>query len=303
MSTIKNTMPLLSSWVLATAVLCGPALASPRPQQPGAHQHGEQKKETTLEEQVVELRAKVARLEAALQMNHQGQSTKPAASGQPQSSHAQTATRPATGGQMGGMGMMKGMGKSGGMGKMQGMGGMGKMKSGGMGAMQGMGQSDSAMTMGMDMGRMKRMRMMGKMTRGEQPQPAAVMSSLPGFPGASHIYHIGAAGHFLDHADAVGLSQEQRKQLAVVHQKSQLRQNDFERKIEQAEQELWVLTSAGEPDANAIATKVREIATIQAQMRLAFIKSVGDAAKVLTEPQRRALVGEHQEGAHQDTKK
>jgi len=140
---------------------------------------------------------------------------------------------------------------------------------------------------------MKRMSMMGKMGRGSEPPRAAVMSALPGFPGASHIYHIGASDHFLDYADALMLTQDQLKQLAQVHEESQLQQNDFERRLEQAEQELWVLTSAGEPDAEGVAAKVREVGMIQADMRLAFIRSVGKAAKLLTDEQRQRLVGEY----------
>jgi hypothetical protein len=59
--------------------------------------------------------------------------------------------------------------------------------------------------MGMDkgmMGGMDSMCCMGAM--GKAPgagTPMAMPSALPGFPGASHLYHVGAGGFFLDYAD------------------------------------------------------------------------------------------------------
>ena len=123
-------------------------------------------------------------------------------------------------------------------------------------------------------------------------EPAAMLSRLPGFPGASHIYHIGASGFFLDHGHHVDLSMEQRKGLAQIQEKSLLEQASFDRRNAQAEQELWVLTSAAEPDASKIEAKVREIATLTAEQRLSFIQSVGKAAETLTDEQRRALAGD-----------
>lgn len=199
----------------------------------------------------------------------------------------------------GGMGMMKGMSKGGmkSSSSMQGGEGMGKGTSSTMSSMQDADGADSAMAMGrmsaMRMEKMKRMRMMGTMDRGQQPGRVAVVSALPGFPGASHIYHIGASDHFLEHAEALMLSPNQLKQLAQVHEESQLQQNNFERRIEHAEQELWVLTSAGEPSVEGVAAKVGEIGVMQADMRLAFIRSVGKAAKLLTDEQRLRLVGEY----------
>jgi hypothetical protein len=44
----------------------------------------------------------------------------------------------------------------------------------------------------------------------------APQSALPGFPAASHIYHIGATGFFLDHAQHINLSAEQQVQLNKI---------------------------------------------------------------------------------------
>ena len=209
---------------------------------------------------------------------------------------------------MGSMGkgmMMHGMGQMGGQSMQGGMSGMTDMGSMGMGAMTpGMGQMSgqsgggamssggTGMRMGMGDASMKRMQMMGRMGSMGSSEPVAMLSRLPGFPGASHIYHIGASGFFLDHAGLVELSMDQRKGLAQIQEQALLEQSSYERRIDQAEQELWVLTSAGEPDAAAIEAKVREIANLTAEQRLSFIQSVGKGAEILTEEQRSALVGD-----------
>ena len=64
-----------------------------------------------------------------------------------------------------------------------------------------------------------------------------------------------------------------------------------QRKIDEAEQELWTLTAEAQPDINKIEAKANEIAKLQADNRIAFIRSVGKAAEVLTEEQRQMLVG------------
>ena len=291
---------LMAAAVLAVLVATGAAAAQDpqsSPQTPDDHQqHGEHApNEQSLVEQIAELRASVARLEAALERNHQANPVSP-----------QDSTS-------GGMGMMGGHGMSGmssmgQMGQMGGMSSMGGMKGMKMGSMA----SDSGMSMGgMSQGSMKRMGMMGRMGGMSDmgaTEPAATLARLPGFPGASHIYHIGSAGFFLDHAEHVQLNREQRAQLARIQEQSTLHQASTDRQIAEAEQELWVLTSAGEPDASAIDAKVREIATLSADQRIAFIRSVGEAAEVLTDSQRSVMVGEFaaspetsSEGSESDT--
>ena len=171
--------------------------------------------------------------------------------------------------QMGGGGGMGGMGGGGGMEPMDKaeMGGMGGMKGGAMEPM------DSAEMMGMMEG------------------SAAMQSPLPGFPGASHIYHVGSTGFFLDHAAMIGLSVEQKRRLGQVREQSQMEGATFDRRILQAEQELWKLTAADEPDAAAIEAKVREIETLRGDKRFAFIRAVGGAAEVLTPAQRQKALG------------
>lgn len=236
------------------------------------------------------LQTKVAALEAALKQNHQVPQD---ASGTKMGSMG--------GGKMGmskGMGMMSGRkGMSG-----QGMSGM-SMDGKGMGGMSGMGgismdgmgmAGASRMNMGgmgaSGMGTMGHpgMQMMGQMQGMGSMQMA---TALPGFPGASHIYHVGATEFFLDHPQHITLTTEQQTQLNGIKEETLLGQATFDRWIAQGEQEVWVLTSADAPDATQIEAKVREIAKLSADKRIAFIKAVGEAARVLTDEQRQALVG------------
>ena len=73
---------------------------------------------------------------------------------------------------------------------------------------------------------------------------------------------------------------------------SALEQASFSRRIEEAEQELWTLTSADAPDAAKIEAKVRAIEALRGDQRLAFIRAVGEAAEILSDEQRRSLLGQ-----------
>ena len=189
----------------------------------------------------------------------------------------------------------------------------GSMGTSGMGGMGGMGGMDN-MGMGMGMGgnmtpspggamppqQMRspmsqpgNMDMMGMMRRGSRAGMSSMppMSSLPGFPGASHLYHVGATGFFLDHPQHIKLSTEQQSVLNRLRERWQLDRGAFERRIEDAEQELWVLTAADAPEASKIDDKIRSIEKLRADQRLAFIRTVGEAARVLTPEQRAMLLG------------
>jgi Spy/CpxP family protein refolding chaperone len=119
----------------------------------------------------------------------------------------------------------------------------------------------------------------------------AVPGARPGIPGASHLYHVGATGFFLDHPQHITLSTEQRKKLNQVKEQARLNKASADRKVQEAEQQLWKLTAVEEPDTAQIETKVREIEKLHVAQRLAFIRSVGEAAKVLTEEQTNILLG------------
>ena len=178
-------------------------------------------------------------------------------------------------------------------GTMSGTGGM-EMGGGKMKGMSGMG--------GMDMGggKMKGMSGMGMM--GQQPGMGqmSMPSALPGYPGASHIYHIGTSGFFLDHLQRVTLSAEQQTQLNEIKSDALLKTDEFDRSIQAAEQQLWTLTSSDSPSIAKIDAVVREIAKLRGDQRIAFIRSVGEAAGVLTAEQRKVLAG-HPPADHADS--
>ena len=248
--------------------------------------------------QIAELRSKVARLEAALEKS--------------QSSGMKGMAGKSSGGMgyMGGKGGMSGMGSNkkpgGGMGMddmdemkgmaakgggKAGMGGMGMMGMGAMGADKG----------GMGMMDMDMMEMMGMM--GMAPKSAGGMggmksmgsmqmqAALPSFPGASHIYHVGATDFFLNHPEHIDLTAKQKGGLGRLKEKAVLAKTSAQRKIDEAEQDLWILTAAEEPDAAKIEAKIQEIEKMRGAQRMALIRVVGEAAKLLTDEQRQALLG------------
>ena len=206
----------------------------------------------SLATQIQDLQTKVAKLEIALQQKHEGKM------GSGMKSNPMKDM------------MGKGMGKKVGMG----MATMSGQRMSEMGMMNGKGMSGMAM-----MGQMKGM--------GQMQMPSA----LPGFAGASHIYHIGATSFFLDHSQHITLTQEQQVKLNQIKEKVLLGQATFDRWISEAEQELWVLTSSDTPAAAKIETKIREIEKLRSDKRIAYIRAVGEATRVLTDEQRQTLVG------------
>ncbi|HKS56518.1 MAG TPA: hypothetical protein VJS12_14595 [Steroidobacteraceae bacterium] len=135
--------------------------------------------------------------------------------------------------------------------------------------------------------------MMGMGSMGGMNSPAAMStpSALPGFPGQSHLYHIGATDFFLDHPEHIALSTQQQQALAKRKQQSLADQGNLQRQIDAAEQDLWQLTGADQPQVGAIEKKAREIERLRADKRVAFIRAVGDSARFLTDEQREQLTG------------
>lgn len=115
-------------------------------------------------------------------------------------------------------------------------------------------------------------------------------ADLPGFPGAAHIYHVGATAFFLDSSAAIKLTAAQQAALKGIKEESIGDMAAAQRQIDQAEQELWMLTASDRPDSMTLETKVREIERLKGDQRIAFIRSVGEAAHVLTDDQRAALL-------------
>lgn len=139
--------------------------------------------------------------------------------------------------------------------------------------------------------------MMGKMMPQMPAAPAAMQSSrppsseLPGLPGASHIYHIGATGFFVDHADMVNFKPAQLTSLNQIKEQSLLAQSSFKRKIQLVEEELWTLTASDRLNIKKIEAKLRESESLKVEKRISFIRYVGEAANVLTPEQRSILLG------------
>lgn len=178
----------------------------------------------------------------------------------------------------------------------------------GMGAQNQANNTDAAMPMPaaeMDMG-MGMMQMMegmrsGKSDRGMMGMGAmggmnsvaamATPSALPGFPGQSHLYHIGATDFFLDHAQHIALTTEQQQSLAQKKQQWLIRQSEVQSQIDSAEQELWQLTGMDQPQIDRIEKQAREIERLRGDLRIGFIRAVGEAAQTLAEEQRQLLTG------------
>lgn len=163
----------------------------------------------------------------------------------------------------------------------------------GMSGMKGMGgakQSQGMQGMDMAMGN-DSMNAMGAM-----PGGAMAQSAMPGVPGVSHLYHIGAAGFFLDHQEHIQLSAEQQKKLNQIRENALLEKATADRNVEEAEQQLWKLTAAEQPDLAQIEAKVREIEKLRGDQRLTLIRPVVEAAKALTQEQTKILLGTAEPG-------
>lgn len=257
----KQTLLLIPLLFVATA-FAAPATAQDHGDKEHSN-HGTQEAggNADIVKELAALRAQIAQLEASLQLGHR-----------PASSDSDTTTEHA--------------GE-----KHSAMGAMSGKRQMGMDAMGAMGPSDTK-----PMGGMRGMRsMMGMGPKAKDVDGATdemeVRSDLPGFPGASHIYHIGATGFFLDHADHIGLTLEQQTHLNNKKQEALLAQSEFDRRIEGLEEVLWSLTAASTPDIKRIETEVRAIEAQRAEKRLAFIRAVGEAAQILTAEQRQTLAG------------
>lgn len=118
------------------------------------------------------------------------------------------------------------------------------------------------------------------------------LSSLPGFPGASHLYHIGATNFYLDHPEHLTLTLEQQARLSEIRTKALMRRSDFNRKIQLEEENIWVLTASDRPNLKLIADKIRVVEKLRGDQRIAFIEDVGRATSQLSGIQIQALIGE-----------
>lgn len=173
---------------------------------------------------------------------------------------------------------------------------MGEMAAPG-GAMGGMPPPATGMA-GTGMSCMECMGMMGMMDDMDNATNMAPASNLPGFPGASHLYHIGADGFFVNHnPEHIQLSIDQQTRLNQLREKALMSRAASEREIEAGEQQLFALTAADQPDANKVEAQLRVIENLRVQQRLNYIRAVGEAANVLTADQRSLLLGIKSSGA------
>ena len=229
-----------------------------------------------LADQIAEMRAEIARLQAAVDQTGTGNKS--------------NASPPMQ------MGAKKGMGMMGGemSGMMQGMKGMESE----MGAMPPAGgMAAPAKAMGMCC-----MGMMGMPPGGNASMPAPAptppmagmsgsSSAMPGQPGASHLLHIGSTGFFLNHAQHITLTADQKAKLNRLKEKAMLDQASEQRKIDQAEQEVYSLTGADQADTSKIQAKISEIEKRRSEQRMNFILAISEASNVLTHDQHQALMG------------
>ncbi len=125
-----------------------------------------------------------------------------------------------------------------------------------------------------------------------QPPMASSAGGLPAAMGAPHIYHLGADSFFLDQASAIGLTSEQQIKLSGLKENAAVAYATTQRKMDQAEQDLWVLSSSEAPDLGKIDAKIGELARLGGQQRMDFIRTVGQAVAVLSDAQRKAVASQ-----------
>jgi Spy/CpxP family protein refolding chaperone len=116
-------------------------------------------------------------------------------------------------------------------------------------------------------------------------------SATPGQAGASHLYHMGSNGFFLNHSRHITLTPHQKLTLNQFKKKAVLDQASEQGGIDRAEQDLYALTGADRPDNARIQAKIVEIEKLRADQRMNFIRAVADASNVLTPEQRKVLAG------------
>lgn len=244
---------------------------------PAPANSGSQSKQ--LADQIAEMRAEIAKLQAAVDKTGVGNKS--------------NSSQPMPMGSGKSMGMMDGemSGKMQGMKSMEGeMAGMSAMPPGG-------GMKAPAKAMGMCCMGMMGMPPSGNSGMSTPPPPPAMSgmsgpsSAMPGQPGESHLLHIGSTGFFLNHSQHIMLTGDQKTKLNRLKEKALMDQASAQRKIDQAEQELYSLTGADQVDTSRIQAKVAEIEKLRTEQRMDFIHAVMNATNVLSHDQHQALMG------------
>ena len=309
---------MLMGLLLASASAAAQTSTPSTHSQPSGNQAGVSAgQDQDLQKQIAELRAQIAKLQTALDQQKQTPTAPSPASPQPAAGGMKGEMGGMSGGMKGEMGMMKGeMPMKGGMSQAPSSGASGggmammdmDMHKGEMGMPpDGMKMPDNMRKSEMGMGSMSSggssapasgtagaggMNMGGSSTppAAAAPRTSRSMSSLPGVPGASHVYHVGSSGFFLDQPQ-LQLTTQQQAALNRIKERALLERANAERRIEQAEQELWTLTGADQPDATKVQAKLQEIERLRTDQRIGFIRAVGEATKQLTPEQQNVLLG------------
>ena len=110
--------------------------------------------------------------------------------------------------------------------------------------------------------------------------------ALPGFPGASHLYHVGAVDFFLDRAAELRLTSEQSAELQRRKADALEASAAADARIVAAEQRLWALTGSDRPQLAKITATLTEVERLRTSQRLGMIRAVGEAAALLGDAQR-----------------
>jgi Spy/CpxP family protein refolding chaperone len=129
----------------------------------------------------------------------------------------------------------------------------------------------------------------GRMRRGQMAVVIA-HAAVPGIPGASHLYHIGAKGFFLNHAERLDLSDEQKQELNKIRERAVLDRAKRRAEIKSMELDVWQLTGLDKPNMSDIEAKIRSLEKARSDTRLNYLREVERAVNVLTEQQRRLLL-------------
>lgn len=108
--------------------------------------------------------------------------------------------------------------------------------------------------------------------------------------GPAAVMHIGAKGFFLDRPQTFTPRADQAKALRDIKDRSAMDMMAADKTIQQIEEHLWKLTSQARPNIAEIEAKVREAEKLRGDQRIAFIRSVTEAANLLTAEQKENLL-------------
>jgi Spy/CpxP family protein refolding chaperone len=128
-------------------------------------------------------------------------------------------------------------------------------------------------------------------TSGEKMKVMPAMSGQsPEDSGPPALLHIGAKGFFLDRPQTFTPRADQAKMLTAIKERTTMEMMATDKKVQEVEQQLWKLTAKDHPDLVEVENKTREVEKLRADQRVAFIRSVAEAANLLTAEQKEMLL-------------